>query len=128
MKKMLIAIMLVVALYGGYRYFQGAAGTVALSSYMGPWKDGTYTGQAQDNQYGTVQVAAVVSGGKITAVNFLQAPSDRAHSLQLSTYAEPQLQQETIQAQNANVNIISGATLTSEGYMQSLQTALSQAM
>ena len=126
MKKLLLAALVAAGLYGAYYVYQGQSSTT-ISSYTGPWKDGTYTGQAIDNQYGTVQVAAVIANGKLSAVNFLQTPSDRAHSLQLSTYAKPILSQEAIQAQNANVNIVSGATLTSESYMQSLQNALTQA-
>ena len=127
MKKTITVILLVIALYLVGRVYQSHASTLAISSYTGPWKDGTYTGQANDNSYGTVQVAAVISGGKITDVTFLQMPSDRQHSAELSAYAQPVLLQETIQAQSAKVDGVSSATLTSDSYMQSLQSALDQA-
>lgn len=89
--------------------------------------DGNYTGDTEDTPYGPVQVAIVVSGGKITDVNFLQLPYDRGYSQQVSAYASPLLKQETIGKQNAQIDFVSGATSTSEGYEQSLQSALNQA-
>jgi uncharacterized protein with FMN-binding domain len=74
-----------------------------------------------------VQVQATVQNGKIADVQFLQYPSDRRTSQQINAFAMPYLQQEAIQAQSANVNIISGATLTSEGFAMSLQSALASA-
>ncbi|MGA3150292.1 MAG: FMN-binding protein [Candidatus Saccharimonadales bacterium] len=99
--------------------------TTAASSTT--YKDGTYTGSAADTPYGVVQIAVVVSGGKITDVNFLQMPSDLAHSQEVTTVAEPLLKQTTLQAQSANIEFVSGATSTSNGYEQSLQAALDQA-
>jgi uncharacterized protein with FMN-binding domain len=93
----------------------------------GQYADGTYTGTAADAYYGTVQVKAVVSGGKLTAVNFLQYPSDRRTSQNISAHAMPILSSEAIQAQSANVNAVSGATETSAAFNQSLASALSQA-
>lgn len=92
-----------------------------------PYKDGTYTGSAADNAYGTVQVQAVVSGGKITQVNFLQMPSDQEHSQEVTAQAEPILQSEAISAQSAQIDTVSGATQDTEAFTQSLQSALSQA-
>lgn len=94
----------------------------------GQYKDGTYTGQPADAFYGLINVAVTISGGKITAVNFLQYPNDNPNSIEINDQAMPYLQQETIQAQSANVNIISGATDTSQAFVQSLSSALSQAM
>lgn len=91
------------------------------------YKDGTYTGSATDNEYGTVQVAAVISGGKLTNVKFLQLPNDREHSVEISNLAKPVLLQEALQAQSANVDIVSGATSTSGSFQQSLGDALNQA-
>jgi uncharacterized protein with FMN-binding domain len=90
-------------------------------------KDGTYTGPSVDVQWGLVQVQATIQGGKITNVQFLQFPSDRRTSQRINAQADPWLQQEAIQAQSANVDLISGATLTSEGFAQSLQGALDAA-
>lgn len=97
------------------------------SMSMGSYKDGTYSGPAEDTLYGPVQIAAVVSGGKITDVKFLQMPSDLGHSQEVTTYAEPYLKDETIQKQSASISFVSGATTTSEAYAQSLQAALDQA-
>ncbi len=93
----------------------------------GRYKNGTYTGPVVDAYYGYVQVQAVVQNGQITNVQFLQYPQDRRTSQEINSYAVPVLQQEAVQAQSANVNLITGATLTSEGFQQSLQSALSQA-
>ena len=90
-------------------------------------KDGTYTGASEDTPYGTVQIAIVVSSGQITDVNFLQMPSDLPHSQQVTAMAEPLLKQETLQNQSAHIDFVSGATSTTEGYIQSLQSALNQA-
>lgn len=92
------------------------------------YKDGTYNGASEDTPYGTVQVAAVVSGGKITDIKFLQMPYDLGHSQQVTAYAEPYLKQETIQNQSANIDFVSGASTTSDAYQQSLQAALDQAV
>lgn len=91
------------------------------------YKDGTYTGSTADAYYGNVQVQATVSGGKITHVTFLQFPNTHSTSVYINQQAMPYLQQEAIAAQSANVNIISGATYTSQAFIQSLGSALSQA-
>lgn len=93
----------------------------------GGYKDGTYTGPEVDAFYGLVKVQTVIRNGKIASVQFLEYPSDRRTSQRINSIAMPYLQQEAIQAQNANVDIITGATLTSQGFMMSLQGALSQA-
>ncbi len=91
------------------------------------YKNGTYTGPSIDAFYGPVEVQATVQNGKLASVQFLQYPNDRMTSVQINTIAMPYLQQEAIQTQSANVDIISGATLTSEGFMMSLQAALASA-
>ena len=93
----------------------------------GAYKDGSYTGTAVQNEYGAVQVKAVISGAKITDVVFLQLPNDQQHSVEVSAMAKPQLKQETLTAQSARVDIVSGATSTSQSYAQSLQAALNAA-
>lgn len=97
------------------------------SASSGQYKDGTYTGSVADAYYGNVQVSATISGGKITNVTFLQYPDTHSTSVAINSQAMPYLQQEAIQAQNANVQIVSGATFTSQAFIQSLQAALSQA-
>jgi uncharacterized protein with FMN-binding domain len=91
------------------------------------YKDGTYTGSVADAFWGNVQVQAVIQNGKIANVVFLQYPNDRNRSITINSYADPQLVSEAIQAQSANVDIVSGATDSSDAFMQSLTDALSQA-
>jgi uncharacterized protein with FMN-binding domain len=87
----------------------------------------TIAGQAIQTQYGVVQVQVVVAGTKIQNVSFLQLTADDPRSQSINDQAGPMLLQETLAAQSANINSISGATYTSEGYLQSLQSALDQA-
>ncbi|MCW2524904.1 MAG: hypothetical protein JWO63_3239, partial [Frankiales bacterium] len=87
----------------------------------------TYDGSAVQTRYGTVQVAVTVAGGKISNVSFLQLTSDDGRSADINSQAGPLLLQETLSAQSSNIDTISGATFTSEGYLQSLQSALDQA-
>ena len=94
---------------------------------LGVYKDGTYKGPQVDVYYGIVEVQVNVQNGKIADVNFLQYPKDRRTSQRINSIAMPYLQQEALQAQSAQVNIISGATLTSEGFMMSLDAALKTA-
>ena len=91
------------------------------------YRDGSYTGDVVDAYYGNVQVKAVVSGGKITDVQFLQYPNDRATSREINQEAMPALTSEAIAAQVAQVDVVSGATQTSLGFIKSLQSALTQA-
>jgi uncharacterized protein with FMN-binding domain len=103
------------------------AASAPASASSSSLKDGTYTGPVVDVNWGNVQVQTTIRGGKINDVQFVQYPSDRRTSVRINSIADPMLQQEAVQAQSANVDIISGATLTSLGFQQSLQGALSQA-
>ena len=94
---------------------------------LAQYKDGDYTGAEVDAYYGLVQVQATIKQGKLAGIQFLQYPNDRRTSIRINTIAIPDLQQEAIQAQSANVDVISGATLTSEAFVQSLQVALNSA-
>ncbi|GAC1498863.1 MAG: hypothetical protein NVS1B10_01000 [Candidatus Saccharimonadales bacterium] len=91
------------------------------------YKDGIYTGSVADAYYGNVQVSVTIETGNIKTVVFLQYPKSHRTSVQINQQAIPYLQQETIQAQSPNVNIISGATFTSQAYIRSLTDALKQA-
>jgi uncharacterized protein with FMN-binding domain len=99
----------------------------STSSSSAKFKDGTYTGRTTDAYYGSVQVEVTVSGGKITNVEFLQYPDTHATSVAINQQAMPYLEQETIQTQSTKVQLISGATFTSQAFVQSLNSALSQA-
>ena len=93
----------------------------------GQYKDGTYTGSVADAYYGYIQVEAVIQGGKLSDVIFLQYPSDRRTSVQINSQAMPYLKSEAIQAQSANVNIVSGASDSSRAFIESLGSALAVA-
>ena len=93
----------------------------------GQYKDGTYTGQSADAYYGMVQAQAVISGGKLADIKMLSYPSDRSTSREISSFALPQLISEAITAQSANVDMVSGATDTSQAFRQSLGSALAMA-
>jgi len=95
---------------------------------LGRYKDGVYQGPVVDAYYGLVEVQATVQNGSLVDVQFIQYPNDRRTSIQINNYAMPYLQQEAIQAQTARINIISGATLTSEAFMMSLNQALKPAV
>ncbi len=104
-----------------------APAPVAIALPKGQYTDGTYTGSNVNVYYGYVQVQAIVKGGKLTDVKFLSYPSDRNTSVDISAQAMPLLIQEAIQAQSAQVNGVSGASATSQGFVQSLDAALSKA-
>ncbi len=93
----------------------------------GLYADGQYNGSVADAYYGNVQVAVTVSGGKISNVQFLDYPHDRSTSREINSQAMPYLIQEALQAQNANVDVISGATFTSQAFVESLASALAKA-
>ena len=79
------------------------------------------------NFFGDVVVRVVITNGHITDVQAVKLPTDRAYSAYVSQVAGPMLRTEALQAQTANINIISGATYTSQSYSQSLESALQQA-
>lgn len=91
------------------------------------YADGNYNGTTIDSAYGPVQIEAIVSGGRITDIKFLQMPSDLGHSREVTQIAGPMLKSATLSAQSANIDFVSGATSTSGAYQQSLQSALDQA-
>ena len=91
------------------------------------YRDGTFKGVSADAYYGRVQVDAVIKGGRLIAVDVLSYPSDRRTSRYINSRALPELEQEAIQAQSANIDGVSGATLTSGAYEESLDAALSTA-
>lgn len=91
------------------------------------YRDGTYTGSSESAYYGRVQVRVTIASHKIASVSVLDYPQDRRTSRYINSQALPLLKQEVIAADSANVDTVSGATLTSEAYMRSLANALNQA-
>ena len=92
----------------------------------GGYLDGSYTGQSVANRFGTWTLTATISGGQLTDVQATSTPLD-PKSEQISSRAISQLTSAVIAAQSAEVSTISGATLTSQSYLTSLQSALDQA-
>ncbi len=92
-----------------------------------PLAEQVIPGQVVRTPYGLVQVEVTVGPAGIVDVQALQLPYDRAYSARISRIVEPMLRDEALQAQSANVDLISGATYTSTGYAMSLQSALDQA-
>jgi uncharacterized protein with FMN-binding domain len=87
----------------------------------------TISGPAIQTRYGVVQVQVVVSGQKIQNASFLQLTADDPRSAEINSQAGPILLQQTLSAQSSQIDGVSGATYTSQGYLQSLQSALDQA-
>jgi uncharacterized protein with FMN-binding domain len=85
------------------------------------------TGSAADTRYGPVQVKLTFTGTKISNIEVVEYPAESNRDQEINSYALPILNSEAITAQNANINAVSGATYTSEGYVQSLQSAIDQA-
>lgn len=83
----------------------------------------TVLGKPEDVHYGTVQVRVTLSAGRITDVQAVQLPSG-GRSSEIAAYAAPRLRTEVLTAQSARIDMISGATYTSEGYARSVQSAL----
>ena len=96
-----------------------AAATTATGTAM-------LTGSIYSSRYGNTQVQVTIANGQITSVTALQLPTG-GRSGQISEYVEPILSSEALTAQSANIDIVSGATYTSDAYAQSLQSALDQA-
>ena len=104
-----------------------SSGSGSSSPTSSGLKDGSYTGQSVQTRYGTIQVAITVSGGKITDVTTPQLQAYDGRSKYINNQAVPILKKEVLAAQSAKVDMVSGATYTSDGYLTSLQSALDQA-
>jgi uncharacterized protein with FMN-binding domain len=87
----------------------------------------TYTGSVAQTRWGPVQVSITVTNGKITDIAVPTYPHENGRDQEINAYALPILRSETLSAQNAHIDTVSGATVTSDGYLQSLQAALDAA-
>jgi uncharacterized protein with FMN-binding domain len=130
----------------GYKATQGAAGAtgttadsesggegsggIAVRQGRSTLPTGNYviSGSVVPTPFGPVEVRLTASGTRIADVHVVEAPNDRGHSTQINNYAVPILRREVLQAQSADVNVVSGATYTSFAYAQSLQAALDAAV
>ncbi len=97
------------------------------SAPAAPQKTRTVNGNSVRTRYGDVEVQVTLSGSKITNVTPLKLPNSNEIDMAIDQQVVPMLVQETLQAQNANIDMISGATYTSDGYIRSLQSALDKA-
>jgi uncharacterized protein with FMN-binding domain len=87
----------------------------------------TVTGTAAETRYGPVQVKITITNGRLSAVEAVEYPEESPRDEQINSYAIPQLNQEAVAAKSAKIDMVSGATYTSTGYITSLQSALDQA-
>lgn len=135
-----VSTLTAVVLMFGYRtstsgVVDPGSATVAASSSAGTDSSGdtavsgstTFSGDAADTRYGAVQVQITVTDGTITDVSVPQYPSHDRRDVEINQRALPILVQETLDGQTADIDMVTGATYTSEGYRQSLQSALDEA-
>ncbi len=101
-----------------------AAGSGSRSASPGAAGTSTVAGDAVDTRYGPVQVQITVANGKITAADVLQVPKQSRNDQMINSRAVPILDAEAVSAQSAKVDAVSGATVTSDGYAESLQSAI----
>ena len=142
MKKIVLWLMstttVLVLLFGYHTSTSSQNDATADSSVVAPVGTGTatgdggtsgttYTGDSASTRWGPVQVQITVTDGKLTDVEVVDYPSGNNKDEQINARALPVLVQETMDAQSADIDMVSGATVTSEGYLQSLQGALDQA-
>ena len=104
-----------------------SAGSGATATPTPPSSARTVTGQTVQTRWGPVQVSITVSDSEVTAVDVVQAPSGNPRDVAINDRAVPVLTQETLDAQSADIDSVSGATVTSDGYTASLQSALDRA-
>ena len=104
---------------------ESSSGSSSSTSSSG--SSGTYTGGSADTRWGPVQVRITVKSGKITSAQAVVYPQENARDQEINSFAVPQLNSEVVQAQSGNIDAVSGATVTSDGYIQSLQSAIDQA-
>lgn len=105
----------------------GSASSSGSSGSSGSTGSGTYKGNTVQTRFGPVQVQITVANGKITDVTALQLTNTDGKSIQISNRAAPLLRSKVLAAQSANVQTVSGATITSDAYLTSLQAAIDAA-
>jgi uncharacterized protein with FMN-binding domain len=103
------------------------AGAGSPSSTTGTPGSTTYTGDAAQTRYGPVEVEITVTNGQLSAAQAVEYPTESPRDRQINAWAVPELNQEATAAKNAKIDMLSGATYTSDGYATSLQSALDKA-
>lgn len=139
MRKLLLSALAVVA-FVAYALVQretgGATGgldgtstsTTAVGGVNGAvYLNGKYTGDIANTSWGDIQVQVVIDDDRIASVSTVEYPRDRPLSTQINDFAIPILEQEVVRVQSAEVDLVTGATVTSEGFIESLTSALGQA-
>ncbi|TQJ57641.1 FMN-binding protein [Streptomyces sp. NBC_00080] len=106
-----------------------SSGTTGSDGSSGSAATGTQslTGDSVQTRWGPVQVRVTLKGGKLTDVTAVTYPQENPRDQQINAYAIPQLTREALTAQSADIDTVSGATYTSDGYRRSLQSALDSA-
>ncbi|WP_273450290.1 FMN-binding protein [Streptococcus ferus] len=104
-----------------------AASSTTSDSSSSDLKDGTYTGASTSTKWGDVQVQITVKSGKITAIDVLKSPDTENKSIMINEEALPTYKSEALAAQSAEIDQVSGATETYNGFTGSLQSAITQA-
>ncbi len=144
MRRILLAFMttvVAVVLLFGYRTSTPSPTSVAVATAVAAGTGGTtgstgattgtaaktYAGSVAQTRWGPVQVQITVAGGQITAATVLQVPDGNHRDVEINDYAVPILNGEVVDSQGATVDTVSGATVTSDGYLTSLQSALDAA-
>jgi uncharacterized protein with FMN-binding domain len=103
------------------------AGPVPAPAGQGTGQGTVVDGSVAQTRWGPVQVQVTIAGGRIINVTVLQQPNGNRRDQEINAYAIPQLNQEVLAAQSARIDTVGGATVTSDGYLQSLQAALDAA-
>jgi uncharacterized protein with FMN-binding domain len=106
---------------------QGTAGAAPTGPATSGASNRTIDGPTVDTRFGPVQVEVVLTGSKIVDVKVLQSPGGRRRSIEINQQAIPLLHEQVMSAQSAQIDGVSGATYTTDGYEQSLQAALDTA-
>jgi len=117
------------AIVGSSTSTSGSSSTTGSSGSTSTAESGTstVTGTVAQTRWGPVQVELTISGGEVTDVQVVQYPNGNHRNQEINGYALPVLIQATLDAQSADIDMVSGATVTSVGYQQSLQSALDEA-
>ena len=122
----------------GDRFGGSSSAAAGSSNLTGSWTgpgatagatsgEKTVTGDSADTRWGPVQVAIVISGGKMAGVKVLDAPASNHRDIRINNEALPILNEQALSARSAQIDTVSGATYTSDGYIRSLQSALDKA-
>ena len=98
--------------------------TAGQGAAASPTATKTIAGDTVQTAYGPIQVSVTFTGKKITGIQELQAPNDQGRSVDINSQAAPILAQEVLASQSAHIDTVSGATYTSDGYAQSVQSAI----